>query len=1191
MSLQGTVWTPIGPSPISEGGVGDNGLVTAIAVSPSDPNVVYIGTAGGGVWRSADGGKHWAPLFDRQISLAVGEPGALAIDPANTNVIYVGTSGRLIFRTFSSITGTFSPVQAGVFKSTDGGASWILLGSGFPANNTGNANQFAGHQCNVILVDPANGNNVYLATDSGLFFSTDAGQNWTQGAGASGDARSMVLDASSPVGARILYAGISGQAVVQSKDGGRNWTPILSAATTVLANALCPTPPCVPARGFGRFSVALAPPRSPPNAAGVQVLYATMEGTPVAGKPTDAPNPVGLFMSVDQGVTWTQRTASGIPTTTYGGYCLLIAVDPASPGDGANDIIYIGALSQAVSTNSGNSFAGISGGHSDTHAFAFVPQPGASSSIALCGSDGGVFQSTGPGANWTALNAGGLQTSLFYNIDIKPDPTASVTVGALQDNSLETTAGGSGLGWNAGGNDGFSIAYDATIDKQVYGSENSGTTATAILRSSDDGQNFSTNITPWGAATDQGIYLAPVAADPTTGGIVYALGNQNLWQSRSSGNAGTWRNIFPNVGAGGNDISVASVNGNNVAIAVGGSVFVSTNALAATVGPPSGVTFANITRNLPGRNVARVAFDPADPNTLYAVLGGLNGGGSGNGHVFRTTIAATSWTDISPPLDIPFSALALDGSDTPTTIYTGTEFGVLRSVDLGASWTILDDIHLPHVPVMDLALRNGVLRAGTYGRGVFAFVKPTGPSVAVSLEHNLAFGTGCAGPRYLTLTVFNVGGADLLITSVQRLMGSTSFSVLATPGTPLIVEAGEEITFTVVFNPTAPAGPEVAVIRIASNDPTAPFVDIATTGMLGTAALATAIADSGNFGNVCVGSLRDEALTINNKGTCPLSITGIASSSAEFIVPGVASYPLLVAPGASTEVRVRFQPASFGVKFGTLTVLANDPAGVHNVAISGTAPAPRLVLIMADAGDFGAVCVGKFVDKPLTLSNSGKCTLTITGITSSSAEFIVPQVLAYPLTIAAGVAIEVPIRFQPATFGAKSATITIASDDPTGPKSVSVSGDAPSGKLAVTGSTNFGGVTACCCADRTIAICNVGDCDLHVSSVGFKRNSRHWKLLHNPFPATVHAGSCLDVVIRYKATEKCARSCELIIESDDPGTPVRTIEVLAYTIWEPCGCRNCCDECRKGTCNRTHTEHCCQQGYPCCCDDDEDDDD
>ena len=116
------------------------------------------------------------------------------------------------------------------------------------------------------------------------------------------------------------------------------------------------------------------------------------------------------------------------------------------------------------------------------------------------------------------------------------------------------------------------------------------------------------------------------------------------------------------------------------------------------------------------------------------------------------------------------------------------------------------------------------------------------------------------------------------------------------------------------------------------------------------------------------------------------------------------------------------------------------------------------------------------------------------------------------------------------------------------------------GKLALTGSTNFGGVTACCCADRTISVCKVGDCDLHITSVRFKHKSHHWKLLHNPFPATLLAGSCLDVVIRYKATEKCVRSSELIIESDDPNTPVKITEVLAYTIWEPCGCKDCCED-------------------------------
>jgi hypothetical protein len=95
-----------------------------------------------------------------------------------------------------------------------------------------------------------------------------------------------------------------------------------------------------------------------------------------------------------------------------------------------------------------------------------------------------------------------------------------------------------------------------------------------------------------------------------------------------------------------------------------------------------------------------------------------------------------------------------------------------------------------------------------------------------------------------------------------------------------------------------------------------------------------------------------------------------------------------------------------------------------------------------------------------------------------------------------------PIRFKPLSFGAKAATITVTSDDPASPISINVSGEAPSGKLTVTGSTTFGGVNAGCCADRTLSICNTGDCALSVTSVHFRRRSRRWKLLNNPFPAT-----------------------------------------------------------------------------------------
>jgi hypothetical protein len=125
-------------------------------------------------------------------------------------------------------------------------------------------------------------------------------------------------------------------------------------------------------------------------------------------------------------------------------------------------------------------------------------------------------------------------------------------------------------------------------------------------------------------------------------------------------------------------------------------------------------------------------------------------------------------------------------------------------------------------------------------------------------------------------------------------------------------------------------------------------------------------------------------------------------------------------------------------------------------------------------------------------------------------------VLGFPLSIHPGDSLPVPIRFAPTTFGAKSATITVVSSDPGSPHTVAVEGEVPAGKLAVTGSLCFGGVPACSCAERTISICNVGACDLHVRSVAFKRKNRHWRLVNNPFPATLAPGSCLNVVVRYK---------------------------------------------------------------------------
>jgi hypothetical protein len=257
------------------------------------------------------------------------------------------------------------------------------------------------------------------------------------------------------------------------------------------------------------------------------------------------------------------------------------------------------------------------------------------------------------------------------------------------------------------------------------------------------------------------------------------------------------------------------------------------------------------------------------------------------------------------------------------------------------------------------------------------------------------------------------------------------------------------------------------------------------------------------------------------------------------------------------------------------------------VDVSGECPTPRLSLMIANRGSFGKCCVGSFKDEYLILNNSGTCRVMVTGITSSAADFVVPEVISYPLAIAGGDSLPIPIRFAPAAIGPHAAVIEVDSSDPATPHKIRVSGDAPSGKLAVSGSLCFGGVKACCRAERTLTIYNVGDCDLHVSSVALKRKSRFWKLINNPFPATLHPGAGMGVVIRYKAMEKCAIANELVITSDDPATPVRTLDLMAYTAWDACGCSSCCDDCKKGGCNKRHDDCCCQGSADDCCEDED----
>jgi hypothetical protein len=283
------------------------------------------------------------------------------------------------------------------------------------------------------------------------------------------------------------------------------------------------------------------------------------------------------------------------------------------------------------------------------------------------------------------------------------------------------------------------------------------------------------------------------------------------------------------------------------------------------------------------------------------------------------------------------------------------------------------------------------------------------------------------------------------------------------------------------------------------------------------------------------------------------------------------------------------------VNWTTQTLLANDDvtpvaASIDPFFFKLTVDVPGIATAIADSGNFGNVCVGSFADEMLTINNHGSGTLWISKITSTSADFEVPSVLSYPLEVAPGASIDLMIRFKPAGFGSVSGKIEIFSNAAHSPHVVDVSGEALAGKIAVSGSLCFGGVKACCRAERTLTICNTGDCSLSVTSVAFKRKSPYWKLINNPFPATLHPGSCMGIVIRYKAMEKCPTACELVIESNDPTTPVKTLDVMAYTIWNQRGCAQCCNDCQKGCCSKHDQQCCCEGGADDCWQDENGDD-
>jgi hypothetical protein len=657
----------------------DAGRVADVAIDPSNRNTVYAGSAGGGVWKTGDGGSTWAPLTDDQCSLNIG---GIAVDPRNPDIVYAGT-GELNDESFG----------CGMLRSVDGGRSWQLFGAAELGPDAGVYYSATG----AVYVDPTTAGTtsstvLLVATTTGIFRSTDSGQSWSLS--NTGWTVSLVASARDP---NILFAGASTSTVSQggllrSADKGATWT-------------LLPLPSGLTSDRIERVQLATS------AAAPDQVWVAVGNYDGSIGEFE------GLWRWNDANGQWTKLVAAGLRTDDprgdigkQTGYDLLITVDPTD----ANRI-YLGGERLFRSTDGGASFSRIGAEvHVDWHAVRIDPTD---HSRLVGASDGGVFISTDGGDSWVSRSAG-LEITMFYpGVSISPNLNAYL-VGGTQDNGVIESNGlpnWDGLWSGDGGYTAFSAAGDVLwLEAQWNGFAPGPGIArfgNGVIRSVNDGVDPS----------DRALYLPPLVMHPLISSTLY-FGTQRLYRTTDEY---TWQQVSAS-----SDLTKGAGAITRIAIARTDpdTIYVGTSDGLVRLSVDGGVTFAAGGSGLPDRFVNGLALDPADAAHLVAAVGGF-----GTPHLWESHDAGMTWSAISGTggsalPDVPANAITFVGS--ASAIAVGTDVGVWLSSDAGTSWQTAAG-GLPNVEVNDLVYdkMNQRLVAATYGRGIW--VAPVVAPVAV----------------------------------------------------------------------------------------------------------------------------------------------------------------------------------------------------------------------------------------------------------------------------------------------------------------------------------------------------------------------------------------------------------------------------------------------------------------------------
>lgn len=746
-------WTPIGPAPLFVGATKYSGRTTAIAVHPTNPDIVYSGTAQGGVYRSTNGGVTWAPIMDNAQSLAIG---AIAIAPSNPETVYVGTgepnfSGDSFF-------------GVGVYRIENASTTATLIG---PLNRDGaNADVFTGRAIGEVIVHPTDANTIFVATTSGI---AGAGGTAFTPLPLRGIFRSTNAASASPTFSRLT--GLAGNLDVSVRD-----IAIDPTNPNVMVAGLVSTT----VGGIHRSADALS---ASPTFTQVFAYTGTSTSelnTELAGvRPTGSANAIfyaasgnlggRVLRSTDGGVTWEQRIDNDFCTPQCF-YDIAIAVNPVNP-----DQVYLGGSPNAVaefSLNGGTTFTeGGAGVHVDTHALAVSPSNPA---IVYLGTDGGIYKSVNSGASYVDLNTAQYSATQFTGLAVHPtDP--NFTLGGTQDNGtnfLDPAA----TAWNRvdgadGGNaiidtnapDNINVRMYHTRQNQVNGGiigyrTRASTTAAYVSRGCPNGVTPNNGINCNDSAV---LFYAPFEAGPGNPNSVY-YATDRIYRSNDLGVTHTVVSQAPiqaNVAVSSIGISLQDDNIRIFGLRTGG--------LWGTMNGSATLVDLDPTNAVPSGFISRTVIDPNNSTTAYVTIANY-----AVNNVYRTTnlnASPPTWTNISGTLPrVPVSAFFIDPANS-NILYAGTDIGVYVSPDGGTTWNSFGT-GFPRVAVFDILKAPGnTIRIATHGRGMWQIPAFSPAALPVTI-----------GGRVTTPTGQALRNAQVALTDsagVRRIATTSSFGV------------------------------------------------------------------------------------------------------------------------------------------------------------------------------------------------------------------------------------------------------------------------------------------------------------------------------------------------------------------------------------------------------------------------------